>query len=333
MLIKVENSNPEGIHNALSSKLNIKYRKSGYEHQSNFPLKQGNLILKSFHFNDGFDFNILSGDISTFIQLEFTEDENNYLRYFFIKKGELIHTITPNMRYRLTDNYSCMVMARGENNQLFTFPIQNDVKILFLQIETKRFSIDLKSDFLSLPPVIGNSLMNYQSGSHFIYHSNYTLSISDTINEILNTQKEGIIKRFFLESKALELLWLQTELYNKELKLGYNQKLIRQHDVIIITKAKDYIHNNLNKNITISSLSREVGTNETKLKTGFKKLYGKTFSDILRTERLNKAKVLVEEGQMSIKEIANSCGYTSISMFIARFKERFGDTPGRYMKS
>lgn len=237
------------------------------------------------------------------------------------------------MRYRLTDNYSCMVTARGENNQLFTFPVQNDVSILFLQIEAKRFSIDLKSDFFSLPPLIGKSLMNYKSGSHFIYHSNYTLSIADTINEILNTQKEGITKRFFLESKALELLWLQTELYNHELKMGYNPKLIRQHDVTIIAKAKDYIHHNIHKDITISTLSREVGTNETKLKTGFKKLYGKTFSDILRTERLNKAKVLVEEGQMSIKEIANSCGYRSISMFISRFKERYGETPGRYMKT
>lgn len=333
MIVKVENNTAEGIHKALSQTLTTKFSKSGFEFQSEFPKKAGNLSLKSFNFNNGFNFNILSGDISSFFELEFNGDENNYLRYFFIKKGEVIHTVSYTIRYRLTDNFSCMVAVKSEKNQLFTFPVQNNVEIIFIQMETKRFSIDLKSDFFSLPEEIGIVLMNKEIGSHFIYHGNYTASISDTINEILNTQKEGIVKRFFLESKALELLWLQTELYKQEQNAGYNQKVLRKPDISIIKKAKDYIHNNLDKELTLSSVSREVGTNETKLKTGLKKLYGKTFSEILRTERLNRAKALLEDGELSVKEIANSCGYKSSSMFGARFKEQFGETPGKFQNS
>ncbi len=333
MILKIDNNNAEGIHNALSITTDTKFRKSGYEYQSDFPKKTGNLTLKSFNFNNGFNFNILSGDIFSLVQLKFNEDDNNCLRFFFIKKGELIHTLSSTIRYRLTDNYSCMVAVKDEENQLFTFPAQNDLEILFIQMETKRFSINLKSDFFSLPEEVGVVLMNKEMGSHFIYHGNYTLSISDTINEILQTQKEGIVKRFFLESKALELLWLQTELYKQELKSGYNKKVLRKTDISIIKKAKDFIHNNLDKKLTLKSVSREIGTNETKLKNGLKILYGKTFSEILRSERLNKAKALLEKGQMSIKEIANSCGYMSASMFSVRFRERFGDTPGKYFNS
>lgn len=333
MIVKIKNNNAEGMHKALSQALHGEYSENGFEYQSDLSKKTGNLSLKSFAFNDGFNFNILSGDIFSLMQLEFIEDDDNYLRYFFIKKGELIHTVSPTIRYRLTDNYSCMVAAKGKNNQLFTFPVQNNAVILFLQMETSRFSIDLNYDFYSLPKEIGNAIMNKEMGSHFIYHGNYTLSISDTINEILTTQKEGIIKRFFIESKALELLWQQTETYKQELHTGYNPKVLRKSDILIIKKAKDYIHNNLDKKLTLTSVSRAIGTNETKLKTGFKKLYGKTFSEILRADRLNKAIVLLEEGRMSIKEIANSCGYKSVSMFCTRFKERFGDTPGKFLNS
>ncbi len=333
MTVKIDNNNAEGIHKALNLILKTKYSIIGYEHLSVFPKKIGNLTLKSYDFNKGFNFNILCGDIATLTQLEFAEDSNNYLRFFFIKRGELIHTVSSSIRYRLTDNFSCMVAAKSETNQLFTFPVQNNIEILFLQIETKRFSIDLKSDFFSLSKEIGDVLMNEQMESPFIYQSNYSLSISDTINEITETPKEGIVKRFFLESKALELLWQQTELYRQELKLGYNQKLLRKPDISLIKKAKDYIHTNLDIKLTLSSVARAIGTNETKLKTGFKILYGKTFSEILRSERLYKAKTLLKEGQMSIKEIGNTCGYKSTSMFSVRFKERFGDTPGKYLNS
>lgn len=76
-----------------------------------------------------------------------------------------------------------------------------------------------------------------------------------------------------------------------------------------------------------------MGTNETKLKTGFKKLFGKTFTEIVQTERMNKAKSLLEEGQQSVKEVAHSCGYQSASMFSVQFKKRFGQSPNRYLQS
>ena len=333
MIVKITNNNVEGIHHALHLRLKTKFSKNGYELQSDFPKKTGSLSLKSYDFDSGFNLNILRGSIASFLQLEFTEEDHNYLRYFFIKSGEFIHTVSPSIRYRLTDLFSCMVASKGEETQLFTFPAQKYVEILFIQMETKRFSMDLKSDFFSLPEEIGNIIMDKKMGGHFIYHNNYTMSISDTIKEILETKKEDIIKRFFIESKALELLWQQTELYKQEVNLGYNRNVLRKTDATLIKKAKDYIHNNLDHKLTLLSVSRAVGTNETKLKIGFKKLYGKTFSEILRTERLNKAKALLVEGQMSVKEIAHACGYQSMSMFSTRFKERYGVTPSTYLLS
>ena len=105
--------------------------------------------------------------------------------------------------------------------------------------------------------------------------------------------------------------------------------LLRKADVRYIKMGREYIRKNFHQPITLSELARNTGTNETKLKVGFKKLYGKTFTEIVRDERLLKARHLIEEGNASIKEISLMCGYESTSMFSKRFKERYGLSPGQ----
>lgn len=330
MKIRIDNNSVEGVHHFLAKKLKSKFEKNGFEYKASINSGVGEFSIKSYDFDKGFSYHVIQGNITSIIELEFNEDQNNCLRYIFVKQGELIHKVSPAIRYRLTDNYSCMVAAKNNENQLFTLPAQGNIEIYFLQIETKSFSIDLKSDFFHLPQEIGSVFKNEKMDSHFIYHSLYTLEICDTISELTNPDKEGVIKRFFIESKALELLWLQTEQYKKETSKGYKSKFLKKHDVSIIKKAKSFIHENLNEPLTHKLVANAVGTNETKLKTGFKTLFGKNFSEILRHERMNKAKALLEEGDLNIKEISHSCGYKSHSMFTKRFKERFGVNPMHY---
>ena len=333
MKIQLKDNSSGELHNYLKQYLKTKYQPSGYEHNSIFPGETGNLYFKSYDFGNGLNFHIIKGDIRKLTQLQYTEDISNVLRYIFVKEGELILRLTKNVRYRLSSGYSSIVAAKGNNDLIFTFPVQNNFDLFLIEIKTNRFAVDIQTGFLGLPNELSNVFMNNIAEEHFIYQSSYVLSVADTYNEIIGTKAEGIVKRFFLESKVLELLWLQTEQYRHELLNGYDEHVLRKSDIKLIKQAKDYLHDNLGKELTLSILARDVGTNETKLKTGFKKLYGKTFSEILRNERFNNAKVLVEDGKLSIKEIAHRCGYKSISMFGLRFKERFGITPNQYQKS
>lgn len=330
MRLRVENNSVEGVHRFLAKSLKSGLKKNGFEFKSMINNELGAFTINSYEFDKGFTYHMIHGDISKVLELEFNENNNNFLRFFFVKKGELIHKISPAIRYRLAENYSCMVATKNTEQQLFTFPVQNDIEIYFLQINTQNFSIDLKSDFFQLPQEIGSVFKNEKMDSHFVYQSLYTLEISETINELSDPDKEGIVKRFFIESKALELLWLQTEQYKKETSKGYNFKILKKHDIAIIKKAKSFIHENLNEPLTLKVVAHAVGTNETKLKIGFKTLIGKNFSEILRHERMNKAKALLEVGELNIKEISHSCGYKSHSMFTKRFKERFGVNPMHY---
>lgn len=66
--------------------------------------------------------------------------------------------------------------------------------------------------------------------------------------------------------------------------------------------------------------------------TSFKKTVGRSFNDYITLIRLNEAEKLLLSSEKSITEIALSCGFSSTSHFISRFKAQKGITPGQLRK-
>lgn len=64
----------------------------------------------------------------------------------------------------------------------------------------------------------------------------------------------------------------------------------------------------------------------------FKKTVGRSFSDYLTLIRINEAEKMLLSSEKSITDIALSCGFSSTSHFISRFKSQKGITPGQLRK-
>ncbi len=94
-----------------------------------------------------------------------------------------------------------------------------------------------------------------------------------------------------------------------------------------IQDAKNIIDQNLETPITIRELSRKVAINECYLKKGFKALTGTTIHDYQQQLRINKAKELLQEKRLSVTDVANTLGYSSISHFSTAFKRVTGMKP------
>ncbi len=72
-------------------------------------------------------------------------------------------------------------------------------------------------------------------------------------------------------------------------------------------------------------------------RSGFQHLYKKMFgesviSDVI-TARIRRAKSLLSQTNLTIKEIAVSCGYTNEYSFMRQFRQREGKTPTEYRNS
>lgn len=140
----------------------------------------------------------------------------------------------------------------------------------------------------------------------------------------------GKLKRVYLESKASELLLTQISCFSKKNKYNRNPKL-QKNDVEAIHYVKEMISKDFN-HLTIPNLALSAGINQTKLKTGFKEIFGQTIFGFLLDLRMNRAKELLVSTDITISEIATIVGYNYSQHFVHAFKRYFDCTPGEFRK-
>jgi AraC-like DNA-binding protein len=55
--------------------------------------------------------------------------------------------------------------------------------------------------------------------------------------------------------------------------------------------------------------------------------------EVLRDERLEHARIAIEMGGLSVKDIASRVGYNHVSNFTSAFTRRYGSPPQRFRRS
>lgn len=104
--------------------------------------------------------------------------------------------------------------------------------------------------------------------------------------------------------------------------------LTQESDIRIIQEVRDYIIKHLEGALPrLKELAHQFGTNEYKLKTGFRQLYGISVFRFLARERLNRARLLIQNTTLPLKSIVKMTGFKNVSHFSTAFKQRFGVTP------
>ncbi|RYD97270.1 MAG: AraC family transcriptional regulator [Sphingobacteriales bacterium] len=90
----------------------------------------------------------------------------------------------------------------------------------------------------------------------------------------------------------------------------------------------DYILAHLEEPLpTLQELSRIFGTNEVKLKEGFRYFFKTSIYQFYNDERLKRARLLVEQTDLTLKTISHSCGFGSYPNFSKAFSKKFGCAP------
>lgn len=152
------------------------------------------------------------------------------------------------------------------------------------------------------------------------------MPVYSIIQNILNCEFEGKLKKMYLWSKCMELLVLQADTFDKLYKTGQSV-LKSDYDRERLSFARDYILNHTDDPPTIKALSRIVGINEFKLKKGFKELFGNTIFGLLSDFRLEKAHRELMKNEKTVAELALELGYSSPAHLSHAFKKKYGISP------
>ncbi|HLI94360.1 MAG TPA: helix-turn-helix transcriptional regulator [Puia sp.] len=83
---------------------------------------------------------------------------------------------------------------------------------------------------------------------------------------------------------------------------------------------------------SLESLAHEVFMSTSKLKNLFKQVYGHTLYDYYNKSRLQRARDLLANGQVSIKQAGSEIGFSNLSHFAKAFRKEFGILPRDLVK-
>jgi AraC-like DNA-binding protein len=155
-----------------------------------------------------------------------------------------------------------------------------------------------------------------------------TPAMHQCIQDIMHCSFTGGLKLLFLQSKCVELLTLQAIAFEQEQQHPASSVLKSGHDKDCIVHAKEYLLQHLHTPPSLTELAAIAGTNEFKLKKGFKELFNNTVFGYLSDTRLTQARELLLAG-IPIKEVADQLGYSSVQHFGTAFRKKFGVSPGK----
>lgn len=98
----------------------------------------------------------------------------------------------------------------------------------------------------------------------------------------------------------------------------------------LIEEAKDYIADNYSRDISLDEISGKVDVSPYYFTRLFKEETGETFLEYLTSFRIDKAKELMKDPDISVKDICSQVGYADPNYFSRIFKKTVGKTPTEY---
>ncbi len=300
---------------------------NSYESVLELPKDLGDGEIRSIEIREGMAIEFVDQRPNKSIYLE-REDQSNFLELAFFLSGQMnVQMVGSNELFAIEAGVSCISMSRPQ--MLLEFPENIHTVYMAFFINPTLLNPLLQDNRHLLPDSVSR-LITGADGDQCGQPGQISPSIQIVLQQIQNCPYQGSLRHLYLEGKTLELL----ALYFEQTYLGkpvYNgSPALRSQDIERIHYAKEILNSNMENPPSLLELAKQVGINDFKLKKGFREVTGNTVFGYLREQRMDKARLLLEEGKMNVTEVAFEVGYQHLSHFASLFKKRFGVYPGSY---
>jgi len=147
------------------------------------------------------------------------------------------------------------------------------------------------------------------------------------IDKILASKSKEYMNSIKCEHNILEFLIHRLSLIDTQ-----DDKELSNDEICISKSSKDILLRSFVNPPSIEVLAHLCATNETKLKTIFKKVHKTTIYGYIQNLRLQKANLLLKEQYLNIGQIAKEVGYKHQGHFSKLFFDNFGVYPKDLLK-
>ena len=143
------------------------------------------------------------------------------------------------------------------------------------------------------------------------------------IQQIVQCPYTGALKKTFLEARVTDLL------LEPQVELGRRMPRLSGPERDLFYRIRDFLDQHYAAPPSLLKLAHLFGTNDYKLKKGFRQLFGTTVFGYIAEQRLRAAEQLLTLTERPIQEVAESVGFTNPAHFTTAFRRKFGLTPSQ----
>jgi AraC-like DNA-binding protein len=171
--------------------------------------------------------------------------------------------------------------------------------------------------------MVGEGILSKERVFFKVGLNNYVLSLFTGIFDEVRLQKP------LYQVKVCSLVFsLLAEILSHERRKG-----CLNHLQEIMEKAKYLMEENIDKEIDITSIARIIGVSVSQLNNIFKTYTSMTSYQYYILTKINKARRLLEQEGVSVKEVAFNLGFSDQYYFSRLFKQKTGVPPSEWNKS
>ncbi len=140
--------------------------------------------------------------------------------------------------------------------------------------------------------------------------------------------RENLCDEKIMTNLLINLLVEISRIY--DIQLGKSEPIHNEKQEIDI--LADYIDHHLEMDLTLEILAAQVHFSTYYLSRYFKKSTGKNITQYIKEKRVERAKKLLQSGNLSVGDVCYLCGFKSLSNFRKYFTETTGVSPNTYKK-
>ena len=240
--------------------------------------------------------------------------------------------------WHVTKTFQCIDSPKKQNLFLFL----NGCKITYIDKNGKTIVAN-SGDVVYAP--IGSEyrahLSNFESSNSHTIGINFllfddkgeNLCLSNDIL-VFRSNENKILPMLFqkaLNCDHLELL-LEKRILLMEILLCLASNISKPPISNYVTKALQYLSEHVEENPSISKLAKLCNISEVYFRKQFKAHVGVSPLEYRNSLRLSRARSYLEYGEISVQEISDTLGYSTVSHFIKEFKNYYGFSPLKYRK-
>lgn len=156
------------------------------------------------------------------------------------------------------------------------------------------------------------------------------IALPQLISDVLRTIKAELYYRHSFQTEILSTLGMLF-LYRIKSELTQDARILKKRALYErFHRLKEAVYNAPEKAWSVESAAKEVLLSESYFKHMYPELMGVAFMQDVISARLLKAKILLQRTDVSISEIASSCGYAGVEHFIRQFRKHMGLSPKQF---